>query len=441
MSELPRGWASTTLGKIAETQLGKMLSAKARTGNSGRAYLRNKNVQWGRVDLDDVFHMDFSDAEFEKFRLREGDLLVCEGGEVGRAAIWRGQLPECAYQKALHRVRPRGGVQPEFLLYLFMHYSHARRFDEYVTGSTIKHLPQEDVRLLPVPLPPLAEQRRIVAAIEEQLSRLDAASAATDSARRRIRVFRSRVLVSVIPDPVPDHWRLATVGEAGEIQLGRQRAPRYHVGPNMRPYLRVANVFEDRLDLEDVMQMEFSAEDYERYRLEPGDILLNEGQSPELIGRPAMYRGELPGVCFTNSLIRFRPSVSVVGEFALLVFRRHLHTGRFQREARITTNIAHLSAGRLKSVEFPIPPLEEQREIVRSIDRSLSLIADVDAAATVALRRERSLRRSILASAFRGELVPQDPDDEPASVLLERIAVEGAAAPKPHRKRRVKASA
>src|SRR5207244_3695777 len=154
----------------------------------------------------------------------------------------------------------------------------------------------------------LAEQRRVVAAIEEQLSRLDAGVAGLKSARRRLMLLRRGVLLCVVPDPLPKHWRVATVDEAGAIQLGRQRAPRYHSGPNMHPYLRVANVFEDRLDLTDVMQMSFAREDYERYRLEPGDILLNEGQSPGLVGRPAMYRGELTGVCFTNSLIRFRPS-------------------------------------------------------------------------------------------------------------------------------------
>jgi hypothetical protein len=122
----------------------------------------------------------------------------------------------------------------------------------------------------------------------------------------------------------------------------------------MRPYLRVANVFEDRIDVSDIMEMNFSPEEFERYRLREGDVLLNEGQTPELVGRAAMYRGEPPEVAFTNSLLRFVPGPGVDAAYALLVFRRHLHVGRFNREARITTNIAHLSAGRLKSVEFPI---------------------------------------------------------------------------------------
>jgi type I restriction enzyme S subunit len=116
VSQLPPGWAFTTLGEIAETRLGKMLSKKARMGNGSRPYLRNKNVQWGRIELDDVLEMDFTEAELERFGVLAGDLLVCEGGEVGRAAIWRGQLEWIGYQKALHRVRPLGEIAPEYLL-------------------------------------------------------------------------------------------------------------------------------------------------------------------------------------------------------------------------------------------------------------------------------------------------------------------------------------
>ncbi|CAN5248639.1 hypothetical protein BH09ACT13_BH09ACT13_15090 [soil metagenome] len=199
-------------------------------------------------------------------------------------------------------------------------------------------------------------------------------------------------------------WALSTVGEVGKVMLGRQRAPRYHKGPNMRPYLRVKNVFENRIDLSDVKTMEFSPADYERYRLEPGDILLNEGQSPELIGRSAMYRGELPGACFTNSLIRFQPHDGIDGRFALFVFLHHLRSGRFMREARITTNIAHLSSSRFSSVEFPVPPLNEQRRIVAAIEVQLSRLDAADASLAAARRRLRAILRPIRERAIESGL-------------------------------------
>ena len=167
---------------------------------------------------------------------------------------------------------------------------------------------------------------------------------------------------------LPRGWELRTIADVGETRLGKQRSPKWHTGPNMRPYLRVANVFEDRIDVADVKSMHFAPHEVTTFELHSGDVLLNEGQSPEFLGRPAIYRGELPGVCFTNSLIRFRPHPGVLSEWALTVFRHHMHSGRFRQESRITTNIAHLSLGRLNTVEFPLPPTTAQVRIVSAID-------------------------------------------------------------------------
>ena len=201
---------------------------------------------------------------------------------------------------------------------------------------------------------------------------------------------------------LPVGWSWATVADVGDVMLGRQRSPQYHTGPNMRHYLRVKNVFEDRIDLADVKEMDFSPGEYERYKLEPGDILLNEGQSPELIGRSAMYRGELPGSCFTNSLIRFRPRPGVDGRYALYLFRHYLRSGRFRQEARITTNIAHLSAQRFNSIEFPVPPLNEQLRIAAAIEEQFSRLD----AANESVRRARAglerFKARVLAASLDG---------------------------------------
>ncbi|MCW2899264.1 MAG: restriction modification system specificity subunit [Streptosporangiaceae bacterium] len=204
----------------------------------------------------------------------------------------------------------------------------------------------------------------------------------------------------------------------------------------MRPYLRVANVFEDEIRLGDLKEMDFPPDIFAKFALRSGDILLNEGQSPEYLGRPAMYRGEPGRFAFTNSLLRFRAGPEVLPEWALLVFRRHLHAGRFVKEVRITTNIAHLSAARFKSIEFPVPPIEVQAEIVKRTQETLDMITRMVSGVHAAARRGERLRQAVLADAFAGRLVPQDPTDEPASVLLERIRTERAAASKPTRTRR-----
>lgn len=198
---------------------------------------------------------------------------------------------------------------------------------------------------------------------------------------------------------LPRGWALTTIAAAGETRLGKQRAPKWHTGPNMRPYLRVANVFEDRIDVSDVKSMHFEPDEVATFELRPGDVLLNEGQSPEFLGRPAIYRDELPGVCFTNSLIRFRPHPGILSEWALTVFRHHMHSGRFRLESQITTNIAHLSLGRLNTVEFPVPPTAEQERIVAAIKEQFSRIDEAESSLRYALAKLNAMQRSVLATA------------------------------------------
>ncbi|MGW3460681.1 restriction endonuclease subunit S, partial [Streptomyces olivaceoviridis] len=161
-------------------------------------------------------------------------------------------------------------------------------------------------------------------------------------------------------------------------------------------------------------------------------------QSPHLVGRPALYRGVPKDVAFTNSLLRFKAGVDVLPEWALLVFRRHLHAKRFMQEVRITTNIAHLSAKRLKDVEFPVPPLDVQKQLVQRSEELLSGIAAMDQQVTIGLRRAAALKSALLRRAFTGGLVAQSSEDEPASTLLARIAAERAVQLKPKRSRAAK---
>lgn len=224
--------------------------------------------------------------------------------------------------------------------------------------------------------------------------------------------------------PLPPGWCWAQVKDVGDVKLGRQRSPEHHTGAHMRPYLRVANVFENCIDLSDVLRMNFTPAEFETYQLRFGDILLNEGQSLELVGRAAMYRDELPGSCFQNTLVRFRPYPCVEPGFALYLFIHYLHSHRFQRIAKWTVNIAHLGAGRFAEIEFPLPPVNEQRRIVARIEE---LFSDLDAA-VVALKRAKAnltnYRAAVLKAAIEGKLTaewrPRYPT-EPASKRLERI--------------------
>jgi len=153
-------WPLRKVGEIADLCLGKMLDQKKNKGVL-RPYLANVNVRWGVFELDDLRGMRFEDHELNRYGIRNGDIVMCEGGEPGRCAIWHEQLPGMMVQKALHRVRVRSGIDHRFLYYTFLDYGRTGHFEQYFTGSTIKHLPGEKLAMVEVAVPPLTEQRRI----------------------------------------------------------------------------------------------------------------------------------------------------------------------------------------------------------------------------------------------------------------------------------------
>lgn len=159
---IPEEWDLSTVGEQFEIQLGKMLDGQKNTGIL-KPYLGNKAVQWDRIDLGEVQQVRLSKVDMIRFRLQKGDLLVCEGGEVGRAAIWDNELGECYYQKALHRLRPLSGYHPRLMLETLRYFMGRDALSEFISRTSIAHLTQEKLAAVPLPTPKADEQDRIVA--------------------------------------------------------------------------------------------------------------------------------------------------------------------------------------------------------------------------------------------------------------------------------------
>jgi type I restriction enzyme S subunit len=157
-------WKTYSIEQISESCLGKMLD-RAKNRGEFRPYLANINVRWGSFDLSDLNQMRFESNEDERYGIRNGDLIICEGGEPGRCAIWREQMPEMKFQKALHRVRAREGFSNEFLFYRFLLAGRNGELEKHFNGSTIKHLTGASLKRIEFTFPPLGTQQRIAAVL------------------------------------------------------------------------------------------------------------------------------------------------------------------------------------------------------------------------------------------------------------------------------------
>lgn len=471
-SQLPPGWTTVRVDRVGAVRLGRQRSPDKHTGDHTTKYLRAANIKPAGLDLTDILVMDFTSTERVVFGLRRGDILLTEASgsssQVGRAALWSGEIADCCYQNTIIRFRPHA-VTPEFALTVFRHYAASGTFGRLARGVGIQHLGGSRFAGLAFPLPPMEEQKRIAKVVESRLREIREAGTHLRSALEHLQVQRKEILAAAVngelvdnqarsngsaevtqtlaliglkpdnsqkslfekasigdlsstgSDFVPTGWTQVRVDQAGEVRLGRQRSPEHHQGKHMRPYLRVANVLEDRIDIAEVHEMNFTPAEYDIYSLRDGDILLNEGQSVELVGRPAMFRGEVPGVCYQNTLIRFRAGPALESEFALLVFLHYLHAGKFSNIARGSTNIAHLGLDRFRAMSIFVPPLKEQKKIVKEARRRMEEVRAQIHAVSTSMARLPEMERELLAAAVAGELVAQQSNDEPATELLDRL--------------------
>jgi type I restriction enzyme S subunit len=513
---VPPGWSKVRLGALLREPLRNGHSAKASDDGSGVPTLTLTAVTYGQFTPENLKFTVADPLKVQDLWLAPEDLLIERSNTpelVGTTALFPGPKGFAIFPDLIIRARVHCDLSARYIA-AFLKSEEARKYfrqrAQGIAGSMPK-IDQGAVEGLIIPLAPRSEQDRIVAAIEQHLSDIDAGVAALERILANLKRYRASVLKAAcegrllpteaelarkegrdyepadvllrrilkerrarweadqlakmkakgqeprddrwkakyeepkgpetreLPE-LPEGWVWTTVETAGDIVLGRRRAPEYVEGQDgrvMHPYVRAANVRRTHLDLSDLLQMPFNDQELRLYRLQPGDIILVEGHSAEWVGMSAIYTGGVGNLCIQATVHRFRPRPGAVSTaFAQTVFRYHLLTGIFQRAASLTVNIAHLTSERLKPLPFPLPPEREQARIVAEVDRLLSVADETEQTVRAQLARAERLRQAVLKRAFEGKLVPQDPNDEPASVLLERIrGAHTAAAAEPGKPR------
>jgi len=422
MTDLPYGWVSKPLSEVLEESIGGIWGSEPGSAEVDVSVLRVTEMKAdGRLEPSTAARRSVSAKQVASRELRVGDIILEKSGggpksPVGRVGIIDSTTAGYLFSNFMQLLRPATEtVQPDFLFQYLVYFQATGQTAPMQTATTnIRNIKMPDYLASGVPLPPLAEQQRIVEILEEQFSRLDAALASIRTVREKAAAFRRSLLQAAFHGAlagdsavsIPSDWSLLSLDEVSEVRLGRQRSPRNHSGPQMRPYLRAANVTWQGLDLTDVKEMNFSDEELRVLCLKSGDILVGEASgSPNEVGKAAVFQGEIENCCFQNTLLRVRP---------LSIDTRYLHyfltgtamSGAYARESR-GVGISHLGRAKLASWPVPVAPAPEQQRIGEMLDEQFSRL---DAALVVANQLEArfaSERRSILHAAFAGTLTAQ----------------------------------
>jgi len=386
-------------------------------------YLDISAVTKGHIDWSATRLWKYADAPSRaRRRLRCGDALLCtvRPGLQAHARIGRDDPIPLVGSTGFAVLRPNVPTDAGFIFHQLFSNSVAAQLRALETGSSYPAVNESDVRRLRLFAPAPEERKRIAA----MLDTVDDAIAKTEAVIAKLKQVRAGLLHDLLTrgldehghlrDPIthseqfqdsplgriPAAWELVPVENAGEVRLGRQRSPTHETGQHIRPYLRVANVFDGLIDYSDVLSMNFDLAEQDTYSLRTGDILLNEGQSLELVGRSAIFYGPAGVFCFQNTLVRFRCNATTIPEYCQAVFKYWLDTRTFTRVARQTTSVAHLGADRFATMPFPRPPRNEQRMIAIRIAQ----IADMQAAEEAGLRKLQDLKSGLMADLLTGRV-------------------------------------
>ena len=395
---VPGGWRRVRLDAVCEIQLGKMLSPKSKTGWRPRPYLRNTNVQWNRFDLSDVVGMDFSEAEEEKFALRPADLLVCEGGEPGRAAVWQGQIEPCYYQKALHRLRPIDNrVDPYFVMYRLWFGALGGEFTGEHAKTTIAHLPAVRLGSLVIDVPSLAEQKRIVAIVNDQIAAVERARAAAESQLEAAECLAPVYFRKTFDSPDVQRWPLNSLGDV--LKLRKEV-----VHPRDKP--RGAALFIGLEHIESGTGVRFDSVDVEMSELTGRKPRFYKGDIVYGYLRPYLNKvwlADLDGLCSVDQYVYEVLPDRATPEFIAAFMRSPI----FLERAPITSTpgqLPRIRTDEVASVRINLPPVGVQQEMMTALTAEMDQVGRVCPTLKSQLRKLEALAGVLLRQAFSGQL-------------------------------------
>ena len=439
-------WQRIPLSDVATVQNGFAFKSEFFDRERGLPLIRIRDITKSETEH------KFNGAYDASFVVRNGNILIGMDGDF-TVARWQGE--DALLNQRVCRIRVKSdGYDEKFLLIVLQPYLNAIHAE--TSSVTVKHLSSRTIGEIPLPLPPTQEQHRIVAKIETLFSEMDKGIESLKTAREQLKIFRQALLKHAFEGKLTTEWReqnkdkLVTARQLltnASQNIGAQlKAPSswivYRVedvlilGPsNGRsvkdrkggfPVLRLTALKGGKIDLSESKSGDWSRDEAQAYIVKEGDFLLSRGNgSKHLVGRGGVVPKHEDEVAYPDTIVRLRvnPELILIKFFSLLWESRVLRD-QIEAASQTTAGIYKINQGHIKAFAVPVPTLTEQQLIVRELEEKMSLIDhqlhDVD----LAIAASETLRQSILKKAFSGQLVPQDPNDEPASALLARIQTE-----------------
>lgn len=417
--------------------------------------------------------------------LQAGDLLIARMPDpLGRACIFPGDEKKSVTIVDVVIVRSNNGAfDHRWLMYFVNAHQFRSAVSALQSGSTRKRISRKNLASIPVPVPPLSEQRRIVAEIEKQLTRLESGISALLRVKSNLKKYRESLIRSAYegqlidadrsqfqeakapsetisgesiasylkevrrqkwkgrgpykepiepnlktPISTPKNWAWLTLDAIAEIKGGLTKDQnKKHSNPTRRvPYLRVANVQRGYLDLTDIREIDAENETINQLSLVRGDILFNEGGDRDKLGRGWVWNEELPECIHQNHVFRARLYSDLINPKFVSWYTNSFGQNYFFDEGTQTTNLASISITKLKALPVPVPPANEQALIVAELEYRLSSAESLEKIVSANLKRALNLRESILKKAYSGTLVPQIPSEGSAQAILEKASKKQA---------------
>ncbi len=424
IGEIPEDWDVCKVKHYYDVVLGKMLQTNQRDESEELLpYMCSANVTWIGVDLSVQKKMWFSPAEKENYLLKYGDLLVAEGGDVAVSCLWQNELPVCCIQNAVHRVRSKKGANNRFLFYWMNTLKHHGYIDMICNKATLTHFTKEKLDNCILLAVPSEEQARIAYYLDAKCAEIDALIASKEKTNTLLKERRQSIIYEAVTrglDPtvpmkdsgvewigdIPEGWKVAPLKYFASIRSGFTLGKKYDSKQEIceYPYLRVANVQGEYMDLENVTTIQMPAAEAEQYKLKAGELLMTEGGDRDKLGRGSIWRDEIPDCLHQNHVFALSTDECLNIEYLDYLTASDVGRNYFDYTAVKTTNLASTNATTILNFKIPIPSIEEQRDIVAYLKQKCLDIDMIVQKNDDTIQKLKEYRQSLVYEAVTGKI-------------------------------------